>query len=447
LPFKQRVAGSSPARLTTNLEHSAPPRAFTATPYRVTIVVLGDLGRSPRMLNHALALAGEGAEVCLAGYRGSAIEGAIASHPKIRIAELRPPRRAPEGSSSLRFLLQSALEFGILHLRLLRLLLFRTPRPDALLVQNPPSIPTLSIGLICARLRGARFLVDWHNFGYAMLALRVGGKHPAVAVARRFERLFGRRADGHFCVSGAMRKELAAGFGIPGAAILYDRPEVLEPPLTAAQKRLLASEVLSKAGIPYPEGSCLLVCPTSWTADEDASLLIDALGRWDSNPDSGDRPHLLVLFTGRGPLRSAFEQQLRGLRWRGVDVRTAFLEPGEYRKLLRAANLGISLHRSASGVDLPMKVMDFFGARTPVCAFDYGPCLAEQIEAGRTGVTFRSGEELARALRELCGGFPRDTALLDALLRNIAAACNEDWRSLWRREAAPLFSARTTRTP
>ena len=52
--------------------------------------------------------------------------------------------------------------------QLLFLLLFRTPKPDFYLVQNPPSIPTLFIVWMAARLQGARFVIDWHNFGFPL---------------------------------------------------------------------------------------------------------------------------------------------------------------------------------------------------------------------------------------------------------------------------------------
>jgi beta-1,4-mannosyltransferase len=38
---------------------------------RAAVIVLGDLGRSPRMQYHALALASQGAEVDLVGYTGA----------------------------------------------------------------------------------------------------------------------------------------------------------------------------------------------------------------------------------------------------------------------------------------------------------------------------------------------------------------------------------------
>ena len=55
---------------------------------RAAVVVLGDLGRSPRMQYHALALANDGFSVDLIGYGGRPADAEVAAHQRIRIHEL-----------------------------------------------------------------------------------------------------------------------------------------------------------------------------------------------------------------------------------------------------------------------------------------------------------------------------------------------------------------------
>lgn len=48
--------------------------------------------------------------------------------------------------------------------------------------QNPPSIPTMTVVRIACWLRHAAFVIDWHNFGYTLLALTLGSRHPLVTI-------------------------------------------------------------------------------------------------------------------------------------------------------------------------------------------------------------------------------------------------------------------------
>lgn len=70
-----------------------------------------------------------------------------------------------------------------------------------------------------------------------------------------------------------------------------------------------------------------------------------------------------------------------------------------------SADIGISLHSSSSGLDLPMKVVDMLGCSLPVLALDF-PCLDELIIDGRNGLTFSDAAGLERCLETVLGDFP-----------------------------------------
>ena len=420
---------------------------------RVCVVVLGDVGRSPRMQYHAFALASRLADVDLIGGGGSELRREVAEHPGLRLHLLADRRAAPPAGGRARFL---AISFGralAQGAELLRALL-AVPRPDVILLQTPPAVPTLLLALLAARLRDARLVVDWHNFGYALLALRLGAGSPLVRGARWYERVLGARADAHLCVSGAMRAKLEE-WGIEDAVVVYDRPPEWFAPVPAPQRRevrlRLERDLAAAPPSPLTAGladgrTALIVSPTSWTADEDFSLLLDAAVRADEAICRRDErggeppfPGLLILLTGKGALRELYEARIAGLGLRRVGLRTLWLSPQEYPVLLGSADLGLCLHRSASGVDLPMKISDMFGCGLPVCAFDYGPCLAEQVRHGENGLLFSNAGQLAERLLELFDGFPARAPLLDRLRRGAAASGAEHWTAHWSARAEPLL--------
>lgn len=159
-----------------------------------------------------------------------------------------------------------------------------------------------------------------------------------------------------------------------------------------------------KPGLPTlnPSRPALLISSTSWTPDEDFTPLLTALDLYQLHLSTGrPLPKLLVLVTGKGALRQPFEtavldREKRGI-WKDVGVRCLFLPARDYPKLLGCADLGISLHASSSGRDLPMKVVDMFGCGVPVLARDF-ECLGELVKDGRNGRVFRTGEELGEQI-------------------------------------------------
>lgn len=64
----------------------------------------------------------------------------------------------------------------------------------------------------------------------------------------------------------------------------------------------------------------------------------------------------VVLVTGKGPLKEQFEAKVATAGMQKVSVKTVWLRAEDYPVLLGAADLGVCLHYSSSGLDLPMKV-------------------------------------------------------------------------------------------
>lgn len=404
------------------------------------------------MQYHAQALARRGADVDLIGLGGSAVHPALRDQARITLCLL--PERVWAGRHGVPrplFIAYTGARVALQSIRLLWTLLVGIRRPDIILIQNPPAVPTLVAARLVAWLRGARLVIDWHNFGYTMLAMTLGLHHPAVRAARWYERTAGRWADAHLCVSRAMQTELAAHWGVQ-ATVLYDRPAGEFAPTPAAARDALFTRLQHVIGIscltgPPQARAAVLVSPTSWTADEDFAVLLEAAAICDQriatevSAGGPPFPDLVVLLTGKGPLRAAYEARLQALRLRKVHLRTLWLEPEDYPVLLGAADLGLCLHRSSSGLDLPMKVADMFGAGLPVAALDYGPCLAERVRHGENGIVFSNATELAEQLCDLFKGFPRECMRLDALRRRVAQQSQSRWVDGWDADALPAFLA------
>jgi beta-1,4-mannosyltransferase len=86
-----------------------------------------------------------------------------------------------------------------------------------------------------------------------------------------------------------------------------------------------------------------------------------------------------------------------------------------------------------------MKVVDLFGAGVPVCALDYGACLAERVRHGDNGLLFSTARQLADVLFDLFEVPTGDSSLLDRLRIGARRSARPTWEEGWATEARPVL--------
>jgi beta-1,4-mannosyltransferase len=321
-------------------------------------------------------------------------------------------------------------------------LLMRIPKPDTILVQNPPAYPTLFIARTVARLRGARFVIDWHNLSHTIAAVKVGERHRAVKALARSERRWAKRASGHLTVSKALADWLAREYGVK-VSVVYDRPGRAFTRPSDAEAAALWEKVAKETQL-GPERPPIVVCPTSWTPDEDFDLLLEALERAERQISRGGAPPattpaLALFLTGRGALRDAFNARAARRNFKAIAVKTLWLEPADYPILIGMADLGLCLHQSSSGLDLPMKLADLRGSGVPVAVFDYAPVLGEVMTQGHEGVTFHDPGDLANVLVSVAQRSLTPDSPLTRSRAWLAGHQPERWDAQWEAQARPVL--------
>ncbi|KAK0417818.1 hypothetical protein QR680_013229 [Steinernema hermaphroditum] len=542
-------------------------------PKTAALVVVGDVGHSPRMNYHAISLAEHGMNVEIVGYMDSNPHQKIRDHPRIRIIPLRPP---PKWFATVKPTVALGLKVVWTAFCLLWALMCQTTwNLSMVMIQNPPGIPGLIVTWVVSKAKGAYFVIDWHNYTWSILrnnykipveslvlprkdeptdssALKTASpegestapppepstsrrstrderqmltgtprpfsvrlkeklekpvekkKSPASWIHRyiqwayNWEAKMGRAANLNICVTKEMRGDLAGAWGIR-AVTLYDKApswnfkelsvdekhvffeklcrsnefktfraeevfpsderEVLESAVEGKQIAVTRLSYRDAAGVAHLRTSrpFILLSSTSWTEDEDFGILLDALKAVESVASISSTaesappnriPHFCVVITGKGPQKAMYLDRITRFKFRHIDVITPWLDAEDYPKMLATADLGVSLHTSTSGIDLPMKVVDMFGCKLPVLAKSFRAIHELVVErenessssqqASPNGRLFDSSGELKSHILDLATGFPLHSQKLLELRVNLRRE-KVSWSDHWDAVVGPIL--------
>lgn len=409
-----------------------------STRKRIVIMVLGDLSRSPRMCYHALSFAltnlnqdkkGFGMDVEFCGYVENPLPHVIMDQDNINIT----PLPVIQNSKSFPFLLFGPYKV-LLQIWYIAKTLWALRGSDYILLQNPPSIPLLPVVVLYKvffTLNKTKLIIDWHNFGYTILKMKFNGSesHPFVKIHYWVEYLFAKFGDYHLTVTHSMKDYLTLHWKLDGKkiSVLHDRPGMQFKPLKdeKEKKHLIATSGFIKNYFPAfdSQKDKILVTSTSFTPDEDLSILLDSLVKWDRN---SSEITLHCFITGKGPLKMFYQDKVASLKLSNVKINFVWLSNEDYPLLLQLCDFGVSLHLSSSGLDLPMKILDMFGSGLPVVAYGYPTLSKELVFEGRNGYTFEDVDSCVECLNKMC-----DRQCYEALRENVLTESQLRWQTNW----------------
>jgi beta-1,4-mannosyltransferase len=417
------------------------------TKKHVVVLVLGDIGRSPRMQYHSRSLAElkEIDQVSVVGYEGEKPVESLRSNPKVSFRYIKPL----ELSFLKKISVLKAIFKGLALLFAIFQVLWSLPAYQLIIIQNPPGIPAVIVALLISVFNQSKVMIDWHNLGFSVYEISLGKSHFLVKLSYFLEKTICSLAHYHLCVSKALNAWLKVNFKV-NSTVLYDRPGAfvtkynfsledrhnLLLKLQLTEKELFGKmdeEILKKAAIieetiqsfklannnqilPRTTNRiALIISSTSWTADEDFSILLTAMEnietflqqrRSSSSSLSASSPlyfeRIVCVITGKGELKSYYEQLMDTFNQKShfIKMKTRWLEFTDYPKLLFCSNVGISLHTSTSGLDLPMKVLDLVGSSLPGLAKDF-PTISELVQVKKNGFIFQNENDLTALIQQL----------------------------------------------
>lgn len=373
----------------------------------VTVIVLGDLGHSPRMTYHAQSLAQMGYQVNLCGYLESSLPQFLYDNENITIYEIPVIHNALNLPYLLFALYKVLMQLWVLSS------MFWTVLGDEtkfVFIQNPPSLPILAIiGLLKSIwVPQMQICVDWHNLNWSILNLKYqNDNHPVVKLMKFYEQWFSKKfADINLTVTLELKRYLIDQFDINPSSIttFYDRPNEIFKPLKDQEelrKILEANKDIFNDKLNYDQiKDRIVVTSTSFTPDEDFNVLVECLKMLDIQMNGNDNQRLIMIVTGKGPLEDQFMAQINSHEWRHIVIRKVWLPIAQYPNILKISDLGLSLHYSSSGLDLPMKIVDLFGSGVPVVTLGY-PVIAELVKHDQNGVILDSSTETTESAKQM----------------------------------------------
>ncbi len=268
-------------------------------------------------------------------------------------------------------------------------------------------------------------------------------------------------ANRHLCVTEAMKEYLGSErhFKRSKIRVLYDRPtdlflkEIGEGEREEADERLwkgIKKDFKGFKSVKEAKGKDFwMVSSTSWTADEDLSILLKAGILWKI--DRKIKGKIVLFITGKdeGSLKKVFLESLSNLRLENIVVIPTWLEIYEnYVHLLRWCDVGLCFHNSSSGLDLPMKIVDMFGVGIPVICCDFEDsqmetklkktALRELVRNGENGFVFslNKAEELEGYILKC---FMERDDILGKFRQNIEEFRKKSWENEWKKIVKPLI--------
>ena len=199
----------------------------------VAVIVLGDLGRSPRMQYHAYSLSklDNVKEVLLIGYKGEECIKDVKETNKIKEIRLSIPELyIPflNKYSIIRIFYKGLMLLFTLIITLLQQQ--KQSNIDLIIIQNPPCIPAAIASFILSYFYPTKILLDWHNLSFKMYDQK-SNNHTSyysttnilIQITKLCEFLISHLCHHHICVSNAMQIWLQEVFYIHPITV-YDRP-------------------------------------------------------------------------------------------------------------------------------------------------------------------------------------------------------------------------------